>query len=232
MNYSEVVKFWQDKQIDSAAKFECAINGKIIALAYHSGKIENPAVTYLDTREIFEHDRVVKYTGDLRTLFEIRNAKDAFNFILNSFDKKLPLDKDFLCQLQHEFTKNICEECGTFKRHDYVTGRAEVGAHPDDVDEEITELLDELHNPSDIITAAAYFHAKFENIHPFADGNGRTGRLALNYFLIINNCPPTIIFEEDRREYFDALEQWDIAQNLTAMKNFLQSQAVKTWNKS
>ena len=43
--------------------------------AYHSGKIENERITYNDTREIFEHDGVTSYTGDLRTLFEIRNAK-------------------------------------------------------------------------------------------------------------------------------------------------------------
>lgn len=63
--------------IGVAAVFAEALNGHSIAFAYHSGKIENENITYHDTREIFEHDGVTSYTGDLRTLFEIRNAKDA-----------------------------------------------------------------------------------------------------------------------------------------------------------
>ena len=65
----------------------------------------------------------------------------------------------------------------------------------------MTELLDELKDiPAEkALTAAAYFHAKFENIHPFADGNGRTGRLAMNYFLVCHDHPPVIIHEEDRK---------------------------------
>ena len=53
-----------------------------IAFAYHSGKIENDDVTYRDTREIFERDGVTAYTGNLRTLFEIRNAKEAHEMFL------------------------------------------------------------------------------------------------------------------------------------------------------
>ena len=81
------------------------------------------------------------------------------------------------------------------------------------------------------MTAAAYFHVKFENIHPFADGNGRTGRLAMNYFLVLHNHPPITIYEEDRNEYFSALEAWDKAQSLEPMQKFLIAQAEKTWVK-
>ena len=73
---------------------------------------------------------------------------------------------------------------------------------------------------------------KFENIHPFADGNGRTGRLVLNYFLLQKNNPPVIIHEEDRKKYFEALEVWDKRQALEPMNFFLQEQTVKTWAKN
>ena len=81
------------------------------------------------------------------------------------------------------------------------------------------------------MVASAYFHAKFENIHPFADGNGRTGRLLMNYFLVIHNHPPIIIHEEDRRMYFEALEAWDREQKLNPLIDFLKEQTVKTWQK-
>jgi Fic family protein len=50
-----------------------------------------------------------------------------------------------------------------------------------------------------ILTAASYFLLKFESIHPFADGNGRTGRTLMNYYLMINGLPPTILYEEDKK---------------------------------
>ena len=99
--------------------------------------------------------------------------------------------------------------------------------------QEISELLDELSNvPTDqVLTAAAYFHAKFENIHPFADGNGRTGRLVMNYLLLTNNHPPVIIHEEDRKSYYSALEVWDEKQELAPLIRYLQEQIVKTWDR-
>ena len=94
------------------------------------------------------------------------------------------------------------------------------------------ELLEDITGvPNDkALVAAAFFHAKFENIHPFSDGNGRTGRLAMNYFLVIHNHPPIIIHQEDRKEYFDALEAWDNEQELKPLIDFLKKQTVKTWS--
>ena len=218
-----------------------ALNGHSISFAYHSGRIENDRVTYHDTREIFEHDGVTSYTGDLRTLFEIRNAKEANEMLLNAFQKKREFDESFIKELHRVLTQNtyetrrwqLGERPGEYKHHDFVTGKEEIGAAPEDVEEEMDELLSELTEISDrnALTAAAYFHAKFENIHPFADGNGRVGRLAMNYFLIMHEHPPIIIHEEDRKEYYDALEAWDARQNLDPLRNFLREQTVKTWAK-
>lgn len=239
--YEKTIAFWQKKNVTTAAKLAEALNGHSITFAYHSGKIENAHITYNDTREIFEHDGVVAYTGDLRTLFEIRNAKEANEFFLASFQERIPLDEAFILELQRLLTKNtydtrryqLGERPGEYKHHDYVTGREEIGASPEDAPIELAELLAELQNIPDekVLTAAAYFHAKFENIHPFADGNGRTGRLAMNYLLVLHNHPPIVIHEEDRKSYYAVLEVWDTAQDLLPLYQFLQEQTVKTWAK-
>ena len=181
------------------------------------------------------------YTGDLRTLFEICNGKDANEILLTAFEKQCPLDEAFVKEIQGCLTKNtydtrrwrLGERPGEYKKHDYVTGKAEIGASPEDVRDEICELLDELRDvPGEkALTAAAYFHAKFENIHPFADGNGRAGRLLMNYFLLRDGHPPIIIHEEDRKAYFSALEAWDERQVLEPMIVFLKEQTAKTWEK-
>ena len=189
--YEKALTLWQQKNITTDAELAEALNGHSIAFAYHSARIENENVTWHDTREIFEHDGVTSYTGDLRTLFEIRNGRDAHELFLNAFQQKRPFDERFLKDLQKCLTQNtydtrrwqLGELPGEFKHHDYVTGKEEIGAAPEDVQKEISELLAELQDVSNenALTAAAYFHAKFENIHPFADGNGRTGRLACYY---------------------------------------------------
>ena len=239
--YEKALTLWQQKNITTDAELAEALNGHSIAFAYHSARIENENVTWHDTREIFEHDGVTSYTGDLRTLFEIRNGRDAHELFLNAFQQKRPFDERFLKDLQKCLTQNtydtrrwqLGELPGEFKHHDYVTGKEEIGAAPEDVQKEISELLAELQDVSNenALTAAAYFHAKFENIHPFADGNGRTGRLAMNYFLVTHNHPPVIIHEEDRRGYYAALEAWDSGQDLNPLRDYFREQTAKTWEK-
>ncbi len=239
--YEKALALWRGRHITTAAELAEALNGHSIAFAYHSGKIENEQITYNDTREIFEHDGVTSYTGDLRTLFEIRNAKDASELFLEAFEDRRPFTVELLKEFQKRLTQNtydarrwqLGERPGEFKRHDYVTGRSEIGAAPEDVEEEVDELLAELQEVEvgNALTAAAYFHAKLENIHPFADGNGRTGRLVMNYFLVLHSHPPIIIHEEDRKVYYTALEAWDNAQQLEPLITFLKEQTVKTWAK-
>ena len=239
--YEKAIAMWQSKEISTDAELAEALNGHSIAFAYNSGKIENDKITYHDTREIFEHDGVTSYTGDLRTLFEIRNAKDANEHFLSAFNNRLQLNEQLVFDFQRILTKNtydtrrwqLGERPGEYKKHDYVTGKEEIGASPEEVEEEMRELLEDIQDfPKEkALTAAAFFHVKFENIHPFADGNGRAGRLLMNYLLVLNNHPPIIIHEEDRKAYYDALEAWDSSQTLEPMVAFLKEQTAKTWEK-
>lgn len=237
--YEQSVELWQKKNIRSDAELAEALSSHSILFAYNSGRIENDNITYHDTREVFEHDGVTSYTGDLRTLFEIRNAKDANELFLKAFGEQRPITEEFIKELQRELAKGtydtrryqLGERPGQYKKRDYVTGKNEVGAPPEDVAEEMIELIDEIQeiDNKNALNAAAYFHAKMENIHPFADGNGRTGRLAMNYFLVMHDHPPIVIHQEDRRGYYDALEAWDTIQTLDPLIEFLREQTAKTW---
>ncbi len=163
--YEKSVQLWRKKNIQTGAELSEALNSHSIAFAYHSCKIENERVTYHDTREIFEHDGVTGYTGNLRTLFGIRNAKEAYELFLCAFRDKCPLDEKLILEFHFQLTKNtydarrwqLGERRGEYKHHDCVTGRSEVGAAPENVSVEMAELLGEMQEvkPEKILTAAA-----------------------------------------------------------------------------
>lgn len=241
MTYESILDFWKKQNIKNANELASVLSSYSVNFAYNSGKIENDEITYHDTREVFDKDGVTSYTGSTKTLFEIQNSKAAYERMLSAFDYKQIVDEDFLKEIQMILTNGtyderryqIGERPGEYKHHDYVTGKNEVGASVEDVQEEVCELLDELKDidNKNALVAAAYFHAKFENIHPFSDGNGRVGRLLMNYILLVHNHPPIIIHEEDRKDYYNALEKFDEELELNSLIDFLKSQLVKTWEK-
>lgn len=241
MTYESILDFWKKQNIKNANELASVLSSYSVNFAYNSGKIENDEITYHDTREVFDKDGVTSYTGSTKTLFEIQNSKAAYERMLSAFDDKQIVDEEFLKEIQMILTNGtyderryqIGERPGEYKHHDYVTGKNEVGASVEDVQDEVCELLDELKDidNKNALVAAAYFHAKFENIHPFSDGNGRVGRLLMNYILLIHNHPPITIHEEDRKDYYNALEKFDEELNLNSLIDFLKSQLVKTWEK-
>ncbi|MDO5440578.1 MAG: Fic family protein [Erysipelotrichaceae bacterium] len=212
-----------------------------VLFAYHSNKIENDEINYNDTREIFENGKIAGYSGDLRTLFEIQNQKDCYNFLLDKLVNRNPITNELILNVHKELTKGTYDERryekgerpGEYKKGDYIVGKAEIGAPANEVIKEIDELLKEINNEdsSDYLTIAAYFHLKFESIHPFADGNGRVGRTLLNYYLIIHNIKPLIIYDEDKKLYYECLQAFDDKQDIEPLKKFIEYEQDKTWQK-
>lgn len=214
-----------------------------ILFAYHSGRIENNEVEYHDTREIFENGRVLNYTGSPRTLFEQQNQKLCYEFLRKPIVERAPLSVELICEIHGILTSGTYDERryivneerpGQFKKHDYVTGRQEVGYLPEDVPAALEELVAELNEVSagDMLKAAAYLHLRFEYIHPFADGNGRVGRTLTNYFLMTHNEPPLIVYDEDKKRYYAALEAYDSSEDIMPMVEFFREQTIKTWEKT
>ena len=241
--YNEIVSMWQGWRIESVADLDQRLENFRILFAYNSGKIENEGITYHDTREIFENGRAINFTGDPRALFEQKNQKICYELLKYKIIERQPLTVPLVLEIHEALTGGTYDERrfvdrgerpGTFKKHDYVIGREETGSPPANVPDDIAILLDEVqaYNGNELLKAAAYFHLRFEYIHPFADGNGRTGRTLLNYFLMTHNHPPLIIYEEDKAEYYAALEAYDKQEEIIPMFNFLCQELERTWEKT
>lgn len=238
--YGDILKKWQARELQSVAKLNLLLGDFPILFAYHSGKIENEAITYGDTREIFQEDRVVGYNGSPRTLFEIYGQKVCHELLKDKIVEKESLSISLVLEVHCALTAGAYdarrylingERPGKFKRHDYVIGGNEVGSPPEEVEGDLLELLEELNTigGQSPLRAGAYFHARFEQIHPFADGNGRVGRTLLNYWLMTNDHPPAIVFDEDKRGYCEALQRYDEEETIEPLCTFLEAQTVKTW---
>ncbi len=240
MNYEEVLQKWQSKDINTIQDFDTVLDNFRVLFAYHSNVIENPNTTIHNTREIFENGRVVNYTGDLRTLFELNNQKECYEFLKGKILKKEPITPTLIKEI-HAILMNGCydetrykkgERPGEYKKHDYVVGE-DIGVPVEDVAEEIEFLCKEIieNDKADVLTVAAYFHLNFEGIHAFADGNGRVGRNLLNYYLMIHDYPPTIIYDEDKESYYMSLAIFDKSEEITGFIEFMKQETIKTWTR-
>lgn len=241
--YNKVVELWRSCNIASANDLDKYLDSFRIIFAFHSGKIENEEITYHDTREIFKNGRVVNYTGNPRALFEQQNQKLCYEFIKVKIINNEPLSIELVKEIHKVLTGGTYDEFryieneerpGEFKRHDYVIGVHEIGSAAENVEDELNELIGEINSyeGNDVLKAAAYFHARFEYIHPFADGNGRVGRIIMNYYLMTHNHPPIIIYNEDKKMYYECLQKYDEAEDLKPLYEFLKYETEKTWEKA
>ena len=212
-----------------------------ILFAYNSGKIENERISFHDVLSIFKNGKVVGFSGNPRTLFEIHNQKDCYMFLLDKLVSREKISTELIKAIHKELTKGTYDERryekgerpGEFKKGDYIVGKAEIGSLAEDVEKEINDLVNEINeaSSSDFLTIAAYFHLRFETIHPFADGNGRVGRTLLNYYLIVNGIKPLIVYDEDKKLYYECLQAYDEKEDIEPLKKFLEYEQEKTWTR-
>ena len=172
----------------------------------------------------------------------MQNQKICWAFLKSPIIAKTPLSLALIQTIHEKLTTGTYDEQrfvvngerpGAFKKHDDVTGILEIGAQSKDVPVLLADLVDEINAfaHEDYLLAAAYLHANFEHIHPFADGNGRVGRTVMNYYLLTHDEPPLIVYDDDKKLYYKALEAYDLTEDLVPLKTFLEMETVRTWTK-
>lgn len=184
---------------------------------YNSNAIEGSTLSLKDTEQVLEGG-FLPARAPARYIFAARGVADGMAYVKRFVDRKHPLDIDIIRRL-HEITALDVQPAlrGEFRPYGYIVhirGAAVKTADPLEIRDDLEALLAAADGgDAHPILRAAGFHAMFENIHPFADGNGRTGRQILNMMLMQAGYEPIVIKHDTGRIYVEQLEQWQAYDN-------------------
>jgi len=195
---------------------------------YESNAIEGNSLTLKDVTFLFKENRTPA-GKDLREIHESINTREAMSLM---FQGAFHIDRESIIRLHSILTKNTGVSPGYKRLPNFLLGRAIKTAPPEKVEAEMDALLDWHHKNSNIhpLERAAKFHGKFEQIHPFEDGNGRTGRMIVNAMLVADRYPPLIIRTSQRMSYFSALDAFDHGHE-DKLKRFIIDRYLDTYEK-
>ena len=185
-----------------------------IELTYNSNHIEGSRLTHDQTRYIFEtntigiSDETIKVDDIVETANHFKcidQVIDMANFMLSeSFVKQLHL----LLKSGTSDSRKSWFAVGDYKRFENEVGGKET-TKPSDVPKAMKKLLKEYNaNKHKLLKEIIDFHYKFENIHPFQDGNGRVGRLIMFKECLRNGITPFIISDDIKQYYYRGLNEW------------------------
>ncbi len=179
-------------------------------MVYNSNAIENSTLTLEDTEDILIRDQI-RTDHEVREVYEAKNLASAIKYLMDNPEKEISVE--LILKLHRILLTNIRDDiAGRFRTgHEWVRVGTHIGANPEFVNGFMYELVEKynLDTGEHFIDKIAYFHAEFENIHPFGDGNGRIGRLLTNEQLDLLGLPPIIIPNKSKfDEYYPALDEY------------------------
>ncbi|MDE6550002.1 MAG: Fic family protein [Clostridia bacterium] len=197
-----------------------------ISASHNSNAIEGNTFTFDETKLLIEKG-IVTGAHSLRESEDIVGYKQAFDFLYESVKDNKPITQEFIKQV-HGFVLRGDEEAGKYREiQNYVGSLSRIiytPCSPSQVKECMAKYVDELQAEGNSISyfvkqseidwvnlfhTLARHHIEFEKIHPFVDGNGRTGRLLMIYEMISAGLLPVDIRYEEQKRYYAALAAYD-----------------------
>ena len=181
----------------------------LIEYTYNSNAIEGNTLTLQETALVLEGITVDK--KPLKDHLEAVGHRDAFLYVQDLVKNNGPFSESIIKQIHTLVLMDRPDDRGVYRRIPVrIMGAFHVPPDPILVLEEMENLVAEFVGNKKLhpIERAALFHLRFEGIHPFVDGNGRTGRLILNLMLMQAGYPPINVKYSDRKRYYEAFDAY------------------------
>lgn len=194
----------------------------ILKLTYHSNKIEGSTLSEPDTAAIL-FDNAALPDKTLTEQLEVKNHQSALNYLFDHLNKKEKIDEKLVLKLHSILMNSIIPDAGGYRNHPVrITGVNLPTANYVSVPNLIADLMKQVENKDkDIIALSAHIHSKFEQIHPFSDGNGRVGRLLMNAMLLEANFAPAVIIQQQKQLYYTYLYKAQTQDDHSQLENFI-----------
>lgn len=181
----------------------------LIEYTYNSNAIEGNTLTLQETALVLEGITIDK--KPLKDHLEAVGHRDAFLYVEELVKNKVPFSERIIKEIHTLVLMDRPEDRGVYRRIPVrIMSAYHVPPDPMLVPEQMERLVAEFEGNKKLhpIERAALFHLKFEGIHPFVDGNGRTGRLILNLMLMQAGYPPINVKYSDRKRYYEAFDEY------------------------
>jgi Fic family protein len=172
--------------------------------------IEGNTINLNEARNLLQ-EGITPKDKTLREIYDLQNSERVFFKVLDELKNK-EITHDLIIEIHDKLLENIDLRKG-YRTADIRVARSNFEATPAPYVKTDMDILLRWYgrnkNKLHAFVLASIFHHKFEKIHPFMDGNGRTGRMLLNFILLKNNYPPMIIYKKYREEYLDFMRKAD-----------------------
>lgn len=190
-----------------------------VEYTYNSNAIEGNTLTLRETDLVLRGLTIDQ--KPLKDHMEAVGHKEAFDFVTELVKGKCEINERVIKQIHYLVLADKKDDRGVYRRLPVrIMGAAHEPVQPYLIVPKMEELLrNYLASEEHIVTKLARFHIEFEGIHPFIDGNGRTGRLLVNLELMKAGYPPIDIKFTDRIAYYNAFDEYHVKHNLKAMES-------------
>lgn len=190
----------------------------VVEYTYNSNAIEGNILTLRETDLVLRGLTIDK--KPLKDHMEAVGHKEAFDYVRELVKDNIPLSENIIKKIHFLVLADKKDDRGVYRRVPVrIMGAAHEPVQPYLIQPKMEQLLIDFKNSNEhIVTKLARFHIEFEAIHPFIDGNGRTGRLLVNLELMKAGYPPIDIKYMDRLAYYNAFDEYHVKHNLSAME--------------
>ncbi len=190
----------------------------VVEYTYNSNAIEGNTLTLRETDMVLRGLTIAQ--KPLKDHMEAVGHKEAFDFLRELVKEQVILSESIIKQIHYLVLADKKDDRGIYRRVPIrIMGAKHEPVQPYLIQPKMERLLEDYRNSTEhIIPRLARFHIEFEGIHPFIDGNGRTGRLLVNLELMKAGFPPIDIKFTDRIAYYNAFDEYYIKHNLGAME--------------
>lgn len=189
-----------------------------VEFTYNSNAIEGNTLTLRETDLVLRGLTIDQ--KPLKDHMEAVGHKEAFDYVRELVKEQVPMSESIIKQIHYLVLADKKDDRGVYRRVPvHIMGAQHEPVQPYLIQPKMEQLMIDYGSSTEhIITKLARFHIEFEGIHPFIDGNGRTGRLLVNLELMKAGYPPIDIKFTDRIAYYNAFDAYHVKHDLSAME--------------